>query len=110
MKPNNLKDLLKDGHITHGEVRNIAKGIFDGETTAAGPEGYIITASKFDDLPDHVQGFIIKGILEFTVENVLDAGADELASETASSELNPYADDDDSVDAGALMPVGVEEG
>lgn len=73
MKPSNLKELLRDGHITLGEVRNIAKDIFNGETTAAGPEGYIITAAKLDDLPDHVQGFIIKGVLEFSVENVLDA-------------------------------------
>ena len=75
MKPNNLKDLLRDGHITLGEVRNIAKSIFDGVTTAAGPEGYIITASKLEDLPEHVVGFIIKGILEFGVENVLDANS-----------------------------------
>ena len=71
-KPTNLKDLLRDGHITLGEVRKIARDIFDGETSAAGPEGYVVTAAKFDDLPDHVQGFIVKGILEFTVENVFD--------------------------------------
>lgn len=76
-KPNTLKDLLRDGHISLGEVRSIAKDIFDGETTAAGPEGYVITACKFEDLPDHVQGFIVKGILEFSVENVFDAKEDE---------------------------------
>ena len=81
MKPNNLKDLLRDGHITLGEVRNIAKSIFDGKTTAAGPEGYIITASKLEDLPEHVVGFIIKGILEFTVENVLDAATQDAEAE-----------------------------
>jgi hypothetical protein len=72
-KPTNLKDLLREGHITLSEVRKIAKDIFDGTTTAAGPEGYVVTASNFDDLPDHVQGFIVKGILEFSVENVLDS-------------------------------------
>ena len=90
MKPSNLKDLLRDGHISLGEVRNIAKSIFDGKTTAAGPEGYIITASKLEDLPEHVVGFIIKGILEFGVENVLDASnpynADTEADEAEADE------------------------
>ncbi len=72
MKPETLKDLLAGGHITLGEVRNIAKSLFDGETTAAGPEGYIITAVALDKLPDHVQQFIVKAILEFRVTNVLD--------------------------------------
>jgi hypothetical protein len=75
-KPEKLMDLLREGHISLGEVRKIASDIFDGETTAAGPEGYVITAAKWDELPDHVQGFIVKGILQFKVENVLDA-ADE---------------------------------
>ena len=73
MKPETLKDLLAGGHIVLGEVRNIAKSIFDGQMTAAGPEGYIITAARFDDLPDSCQQFIIKAVLEFKVTNVLDA-------------------------------------
>lgn len=75
-KPIILKDLLREGHITLSEVRKIARDIFNGKTTAAGPEGYIITAAKFEDLPEHVQGFIVKGILEFKVENVLEAHED----------------------------------
>ena len=76
MKPETLKDLLGEGHIEVGEIRKIARGIFDGETTAAGPEGYLITAANFDDLPDACQQFIIKAVLEFHVTNVLDAAED----------------------------------
>lgn len=76
-KPETLKDLLKEGHISLGEVNKIAASIFDGSTTAAGPEGYIITACTFDDLPDHVRGFVRKAILEFRVHNVLDRDEDE---------------------------------
>lgn len=76
-KPETLRDLLAGGHINLTEVRVIARSIFDGETTAAGPDGYIIKAVAYDDLPDHVQGFINKAILAFSVENVLDAGSDD---------------------------------
>lgn len=72
MKPDTLKDLLAGGHIELGEVKKIAKTIFDGETTAAGPEGYVITAVDFDDLPDACQQFVVKAILEFRVNNILD--------------------------------------
>lgn len=80
-KPNTLRDLLAAGHISLTDVRNIARMVFNGETTAAGPaeggiEGYVLTACKFDDLPEHVQGFVIKAILAFGVENVLDAEND----------------------------------
>jgi hypothetical protein len=71
-KPSNLKELLRDGHISIGEVCKIAESIFDGQTTSAGPEGYMITAVHFEDLPNHVRGFILKGILEFKVQNILD--------------------------------------
>lgn len=81
-KPNTLKDLLAEGHISLSEVRVIARGMFDGETTAAGPEGYIITAANFDDLPDSARQFIVKGILEFKVKNVLDASDDEPEEDT----------------------------
>lgn len=75
-KPETLRDLLAGGHINLAEVRVIARSLFDGETTAAGPNGYIIKAVAYDDLPEHVQGFINKAILAFSVENVLDAGSD----------------------------------
>ncbi len=91
MKPETLKDLLAGGHITLGEVRNIAKSLFDGETTAAGPEGYIITAVALDKLPDHVQQFIVKGILEFQVTNVLDVvKEDNVVDFDPSGEMSPF--------------------
>lgn len=77
-KPTILRDLLTTGHVSLTDVRNVARMIFDGKTTAAVPmesaiEGYVITACKFDDLPEHVRGFVIKAVLAFGVENVLDA-------------------------------------
>ena len=60
-KPTNLKDLLVENHISLSEVRKIARNIFDGKTTAAGPEGYVITAVDFDKLPEHVRGFCREG-------------------------------------------------
>ncbi len=80
-KPTNLKDMLAGGHISRGEVESIARSIFDGKTTMAGPEGYVITASSFDALPEHVRGFIVKAVLEFSVENVLDAVEDDESEE-----------------------------
>lgn len=81
MKPQKIKDLMMSGNASAQDIQRIAEGIFDGETTAAGPaqgglECYVITACKFTDLPLHVQGFIVKAILEFKVENVLDAAED----------------------------------
>ncbi len=72
-KPTNLKDLMIGGHIGRSEVETIARALFNDATTMAGPEGYLVTGVNFDDLPEHVRGFIIKAILEFSVENVLDA-------------------------------------
>ena len=72
-KPKTLMDLLIGQHINLSEINTIARALFTDETTMAGPEGYLVTGVNFDDLPDHVQGFIRKAILRFTVENVLDA-------------------------------------
>lgn len=89
MKPKIIKDLLAGGHITIGDVKNIARSIFDGNNTADGTgqgglEGYVITACKFDDLAEHIQGFLVKAILEFNVQNFLDV----------KSEADSIADDD----------------
>ena len=89
MKPKIIKDLLIGNHITVGDVRNIARSMFDGKNTADGTgqgglEGYVIKACSFDDLPVHVQGFIVKAILEFQVENFLDV----------KTEADSMADDD----------------
>lgn len=75
-KPKTLKDLLIGGHINRSEIETIARAIFTDATTMAGPEGYLVTGANFDDLPPHVQGFIVKAILEFGVKNVLDASED----------------------------------
>ena len=98
-----LLALLAGGHISLTDVRSIARTIFNGETTAAGPtegglEGYVITASQFDDLPEHVQGFVIKAILAFKVENVLEAAErDRQAIEAYHNEGNPAVDEDDNI-------------
>lgn len=90
-KPNTMLDLLKDGYINLGEVNVIARAIFNVETTMAGPEGYLVTSVNFDDLPDHVQQFVRKAILQFTVENILDANEpDETADDPALSEMERY--------------------
>ncbi len=95
MKPKIIKDLLAGGHITIGDVRNVARSIFDGENTADGTgqgglEGYVITACMFDELPDHVQGFLVKAILEFKVQNFLDVKSE--ADNPASENGKVYAD------------------
>lgn len=100
-KPNTLRDLLVAGHISLTDVRGIARMIFDGKTTAAGPlegavSGYVLTACKFDDLPEHVRGFVIKAILAFGVENVFEAAErDRQAIEAYHNEGNPAVDEDD---------------
>ena len=77
-KPKTLQDLLIRQHIGLNEVNAIARALFTDATTMAGPEGYLVTGVNFDDLPDHVQGFIRKAILQFTVKNVLDAGEESI--------------------------------
>ena len=72
-KPKTLHDLLIGQHIGLNEINAIARAMFNDATTMAGPDGYLVTGVNFDDLPDHVQGFIRKAILQFTVKNVLDA-------------------------------------
>ena len=70
--PETLADLVRGGHASLGEVREIAKDIFDGKTSGAGPEGYVVTFPVFDDLPDHIQQFVIKAFQFSRVENVID--------------------------------------
>ena len=84
-KPETLKDLLAEGHISKSEIRAIAKTIFDGVTKGAGPEGYLITAAKFDDLPEGTKQHIVKAILEFKVENVFEHG-EELALDHSNAD------------------------
>ena len=72
-KPKTLKDLLIGQHISLREVEDLARTVFDGETTMAGPDGYLMTACKYDDLPQHIRDFVRKAFLSFSVTNVLDA-------------------------------------
>jgi hypothetical protein len=78
-KPATLKDLLAGGHISLGAVDKFARTIFDGKTSAAveGIDGYVVTACNYDDLPEGVRSFVRKAVLEFGVENVLDAAEED---------------------------------
>ena len=84
-KPETLHDLHLDGQFSLRDADAIARTIFDGENElveSESPEGYVVTACAYDDLPEHIQGFIRKAILAFTVENVLDAAdADDFDNE-----------------------------
>ena len=86
-KPQTLHDLWTAKHVSLHELEKIARDIFDGQTTMAGPEGYVVTACNFDDLSDSCKQFVVKAILAFPVENVLDAGIND-------EEENPYLEDE----------------
>ena len=92
MKPKIIKDLLVGGHITTGDVRNIARSMFDGKNTADGTgqgglEGYVITACDFDKLAPHIQGFLVKAVLEFSVQNFLDVKEEAAAPARESGKV-----------------------
>ena len=87
-KPETLKDLVAGGHTNLNEVRAIARAIFNSEITMAGPEGYLVTGVNLDDLSDNCQQFIVKAILEFSVENILDV-------ETPDSDPDPEPEDEE---------------
>lgn len=88
-KPLTLQHLLVSGGCSLGEIRNIAKDLFSGDT-GAGPEGYVVTLPVFDELPDHIQQFVIKAIAMSKVENVLDAAE----AEDERTELEQRADEE----------------
>ena len=72
-KPTTLKDLMIAEGLTTGDVQKIARGIFNGDTELAhGPEGYVVIAPKWDDLPTLAKDFIVKALLESHIMNVLD--------------------------------------
>ena len=109
-KPSTLKDLLAEGHIDKTEIRKIARDIFDGSTTGAGPEGYVITAVDFDVLDERLQQYVIKTILEFPVENILDAATsdddvDELLADMVA-DANDAEDDDLALSEASVEDVG----
>lgn len=83
VKPTTIKDLLLGDHISKSAVKKIAQTIFNGETTATFPEleGYVVTAVKFDNLPEGTKQHIVKAVLEFKIENVLDLPLNALKPE-----------------------------
>ena len=93
-KPTTLKDLLAGNHIDTTEIRKIARELFDGKTTGAGPDGYVVTSVAFDDLDDRLQQYVVKAILEFPVENVLDSHSDEDENEIDESDEPVRGSDD----------------
>jgi len=94
-KPETLHDLLVGQHISLHDIEDVARAVFDGKTTAAGPEGYIITACAYDNLPDHIKQYVRKAFFSFKVENVLDVNVDELED---NLELKEDIDDDDDIE------------
>jgi hypothetical protein len=81
-KPNTLHDLHLDGQFSLADADNIGRDIFDGNRAVPGGlDGYLVTTCDYDDLPDHVKGFVRKAILAFNVENILDAGKPEHGSD-----------------------------
>ena len=95
-KPKTLHDLLLGQHITLREVEDIARSVFDGKTTAAGPEGYVITAATYDELPPHLRDSVRKAFFHCTVENVLDANeADEDETEVEGWDDDEELDGED---------------
>lgn len=90
-KPETVKDLFIGQHISLSDVEDLARAVFDGKTTAAGPEGYVVTAALYDDLPDHIRDFVRKAFMFFSVENVLDA--DEADDEPDYSERDELDED-----------------
>ena len=94
-KPTKLKDLMIGGHIGINEINTIARALFTNATTMAGPEGYLVTGINFDDLPEHVRGYIRKAIKEFSVENVLDANVTDDEDEDADDD-NAHMEDGNS--------------
>lgn len=68
-----LKDLMIASDLSMGEVRNLTKLVFDGESTLTQDVlPYNITMPKFEDMADHIQQFLIKAMLEAKIVNLFD--------------------------------------
>lgn len=65
-KPHTLKDLMTTGDLTMGEARKLASQIFRDTNILDDKDvvPYDVTLPNLSDLPAHVQGFIIKAVLE----------------------------------------------
>lgn len=71
--PKTLKELMESGNLTRGEVRKLARLVFDGKTKLSQSHvPYGVTLPVFDDLPEHVQGFIVKAILNSKLSTLWD--------------------------------------
>ena len=105
-KPTKLQDLLINGHTSRGDVERIARRLFVDTNELIGViDGYVINLPNFDDLPEHVQGFIVKAILFSTVENVLDHEAEDAGSHYALAQpIEDHYNDDDEDPPGHKAP------
>jgi hypothetical protein len=72
-KPETLLDLLTGEHVTIGDIKKIAAALWQQHTLAsfAFPAPYNLQLPDFDKLPGHVQGFIVKGLLDSKVSPTL---------------------------------------
>ena len=89
-----VKDMVREGLVTYGQVRAAAKEIFDGKKhiTSDGFEGYHVHVPAFDDLPQTTQDFIIKGMYFAKAQNILE---DELTSIREEVESEDVPEDKD---------------
>lgn len=69
--PSTLKELMQAGDLTMGEARRITINLFNNEILQD-VIPYTVTSPKLEDLPDHVQQFVIKAILESKIVNFLE--------------------------------------
>ncbi len=108
-KPETLKDLMIASDLTVGEARRIAAKLFDGRAVVDQTEvPYHVVLPVLDDLPDHVQQFIVKAILESRIINYMDdvpVMAEDIVDEPHPDEdepsVDPYEAIDAEIDAGA---------
>lgn len=72
-KPETLKDLMIAGDLTMGEARRLTRKVFnDVNVLEQDLIPYQVTLPVFDSLPDHVQQFLIKAVLEASIVNVME--------------------------------------
>ncbi len=87
--PRTLKELMQAGDLTMGEARRITKALIFNWVVPQDVIPYEVTLPEFDSLPDHVQQFLIKAVLESSIKNVLDVVLP----------LKPYAPHENILDA-----------
>lgn len=101
-RPSTLKELMQAGDLTMGEARRITVNIFDSKVIV--PQNvipYSVTMPAFNDLPDHVQQFVIKAMLESAIVNLLDADPAPMGDNGSDGVADPDHSNADSVLADA---------